>query len=169
MTEIATEELSLLLERVQRARDQQSQIRRYLRRLRKKKPRQLDTLVHALHEEVFAHTDCLSCANCCKTISPVFTDQDIQRIARHLRMKPSEFVDTYLKLDEEHDYVLQQSPCAFLAPDNSCLIYEHRPRACRQYPHTDRRNFHKYLSLTAKNALVCPAAAEIVERMQEKV
>ena len=122
-----------------------------------------------LHEDEFSRTDCLTCANCCKTTGPLFTQKDIERIARHFRMKPGEFIDTYLRLDEENDFVLQQVPCPFLGVDNFCSIYEKRPKACREYPHTDRKDFHKISSITIRNTAVCPAAYNIVEEMKKRL
>ena len=88
---------------------------------------------------------------CCSTTGPLFTDKDIGRIARHLRIKPSEFTEKYLRIDEDKDYVLQQVPCAFLGEDNRCSIYDVRPKACREFPHTDRIKQHQILNLTQKN------------------
>lgn len=140
----------------------------FLDKLRRKKPGDLDDVVHELHEEIFENIDCLSCANCCKTTSPIVIDRDIERIAKHLKMKPSEMIGQYLQMDDEGDYVFRETPCPFLMPDNYCMIYEIRPRACREYPHTDRRRFHQLLKLTLKNTLVCPAVLEIVGRLREK-
>jgi hypothetical protein len=53
-------------------------------------------------------------------------------------------------------------------PDNYCMIYEIRPRACREYPHTNRRRFHQILKLTWRNTLVCPAVLEIVARLKQE-
>ena len=122
-----------------------------------------------LHEDEFSRTDCLTCANCCKTTGPLFTQKDIERIAKHFRMKPGEFIDTYLRLDEENDFVLQQVPCPFLGADNYCSIYEKRPKACREYPHTDRKDFHKISNITIRNTAVCPAAYNIVEEMKRRL
>ena len=74
-------------------------------------------------------------------------------------------ITTYLRMDEEGDYVLQKSPCAFLGTDNYCSIYDIRPLACREYPHTDRKNIHQILDLTLKNTEVCPAVADIVVKL----
>lgn len=126
----------------------------------------LDGLFHALHEEVFADTDCLECANCCKTTSPIFRDVDIERIATHLGIRPSELTEKYLHLDEDKDWVLNSSPCLFLQADNKCAIYQVRPRACRDYPHTDRKNMAGILDLTYRNTLVCPAVARIAENLK---
>ncbi len=84
-------------------------------------------------------------------------------------MKPGDFIDTYLRLDEENDYVLQQVPCPFLGDDNYCGIYDQRPKACQEYPHTDRKDFHKISSITIKNTSICPAAYNIVEEMKKRL
>src|ERR1700755_3557560 len=76
-----------------------------------------------LHEEAFSKIDCLQCANCCKKYSPRFKTPDIKRISRHLKMRESEFIDTYLKVDEEGDFVARSAPCPFLGADNYCSIY----------------------------------------------
>jgi Fe-S-cluster containining protein len=76
-------------------------------------------------------------------------------------MRSSEFIDTYLFRDEDGDYVFKGAPCPFLGADNACLVYEDRPKACREYPHTDRKNMLGILDLTLKNTLVCPAVLKI--------
>jgi len=89
-----------------------------------------------LHDETFEEIDCLTCANCCKTTGPLFTNKDIERISKHFRMKPSAFIDTYLRIDDENDYVLQTVPCSFLGSDNYCSIYKVRPKSlCRISTH----------------------------------
>ena len=100
-----------------------------------------------MHEEVFECTDCLKCANCCTTTGPLFTDKDISRIAKHLRIKPFAFTQQYLRIDDDRDYVLKSVPCTFLEEDNYCSIYEVRPKACREYPHTDRKKQNQLLNL----------------------
>jgi hypothetical protein len=119
-----------------------------------------------LHEEVFRRTDCLTCANCCRTTSPIFRDRDVERAARRLRMGAAAFEAAYLRRDEDGDLVLQSAPCPFLdLGDHRCSIYEDRPAACREYPHTDRKHMAGILPLTARNAHVCPAVAEIALRI----
>jgi Fe-S-cluster containining protein len=132
-----------------------------------KNNKKLDPLFHEQHERMFEKVDCLDCANCCKTTSPIFRDVDINRIAQHLRIKPSLFTEKHLHIDEDGDWVLNQSPCLFLGADNKCSIYEHRPKACREYPHTDRKNMAQILDLTYRNTLVCPAVAKMVQNIQQ--
>ncbi|MBL6658199.1 MAG: YkgJ family cysteine cluster protein [Flavobacteriales bacterium] len=141
----------------------------FFQRLKREKPKVLDKKMHQLHEDVFACTNCLECANCCTTTGPLFTDKDISRIAKHLRIKPSEFTEQYLRIDEDNDYILQSVPCTFLGDDNKCSIYDVRPKACREFPHTDRAKQHQILNLTQKNVDVCPAVYEIVERMKDAI
>jgi len=151
------------------AKKEEANNKKFFTKLKKNKSLDLDKVVHQLHNEVFAETDCMTCANCCKTTSPIFKMRDIERISKHYRMKTNDFIEKYLHIDDENDYVLNSAPCAFLADDNSCVIYDIRPDACREYPHTNRRKFHQLLDLTLKNTFVCPAAFEIVERMKSKL
>jgi len=157
---------SLLPDLRRRAREERRANKKFFRKLAARPPRNLDATATRLHEEVFEEIDCLQCANCCKTTSPIFRDVDIGRIARRLGMRPAGFVERYLHLDEEGDYVLNTAPCPFLGTDNYCSIYDARPRACRDYPHTDRKNFHQILDLTLNNTAVCPAAFEVVRRLR---
>lgn len=147
-----------------------SETKKYFARLKKKNPKQLDGLMQELHNEEFSRTNCLDCANCCKTTSPIFIDKDINRIARFLRMKEQQFIETYLFRDEDDFMVLQQEPCPFLdLNDNTCGIYEVRPKACSEYPHTNRKRFSQLLNLTLKNTEVCPAVYNIVEELKTKL
>jgi len=151
------------------ARDKREENKRYFSRLKKKPRKRLDLLVHELHNEEFSRTDCLSCGNCCKTTSPIFTDKDISRISRFLKMKELDFIGQYLRRDEDDFMVLQQSPCPFLGEDNACFIYESRPKACSEYPHTDRKKFLQIAQLTVKNTEICPAAFNIVENLKKRL
>jgi len=141
--------------------------RKLLDGLRKKNPREVDRMLHQAHDAVFACTDCLKCANCCRTTGPLFTDRDIDRIAKHLRLKSVDFIARYLRVDEDGDHVLQQVPCTFLGDDNMCAIYDVRPKACREYPHTDREKQTQLFALTLKNVAVCPAVASILDKVRD--
>lgn len=152
----------------EKAKNTEAETKTFFTKLKKKKPKQLDAITHALHDEVFEEIDCLECANCCKSISPIIIDKDIERMAKQLRMKPSAFIDQYLNMDNENDYVFKEAPCPFLMPDNYCMVYEQRPRACREYPHTDRKRFFQILDITLKNTYYCPAVYEVVERLKLK-
>lgn len=164
---------SILAEKIQqlpqRAKDAKKSTKKYFEKIARQIPKGLDQTMQTLHDEVFSEINCLNCANCCKTTSPIFRDKDIDRIAAHLNMRPGKFVEQYLKLDEEHDYVLQTSPCPFLDKDNYCKVYEVRPKACREYPHTDRKQFHQILDITLRNTAVCPATFEIIERLKQQL
>ena len=151
------------------AQEKHSENKKFFGKLRKKPPKDLDYVMQELHEAEFRKTDCLKCANCCKTTGPLFTNADIERIAKHFRMKPQKFIDQFLRVDEDNDYVLQSVPCTFLGADNYCSIYEVRPKACREFPHTDRKKFQQISNLTLKNVAICPAAYNIVEAMKRAI
>lgn len=149
--------------------DQMEENRRYFKKIKKRNRRGLDDTMQELHDQEFERTDCLTCGNCCKTTSPIFTEKDIVRISKHLRMKQTDFIDQFLEMDQDNFWVLKTAPCHFLMEDNACMIYEVRPKACKEYPHTNRRRFFQLTELTLKNTLICPAAFRIVEALKQKM
>ena len=140
---------------------------KFYERLKREKPSDLDDTMHALHDEVFEEVDCMKCANCCKTISPIFKQKDIERVAKAVNMSPGPFIEKYLFMDEDGDFVLNTAPCPFLDSENYCIVYEDRPTACRGYPHTNRKRVHQVLDITMLNTMVCPAVLEITNRLKE--
>ena len=136
-------------------------------RLIRKKPKDLDDVTEKLHNEVFEKIDCMSCGNCCKTTSPIFYQKDIDRLSKHFKMKPGSFVEKYLHIDGDQDYVLNSAPCAFLNTDNSCSVYDVRPSACNTYPHTNRKKFYQLLVLSFNNTLICPAVQKVFEGLKK--
>jgi Fe-S-cluster containining protein len=140
----------------------------FVKNLKKKKPKTLDDVVHELHNDAFSNFDCLDCANCCKTIGPRLIDKDIERLAKHLKMKVSAFMEQYVLTDEDGDFIFKEHPCPFLMPDNYCMVYESRPRACREYPHTNRKRFYQILPLSHKNCETCPVVFDIFEELKKR-
>lgn len=152
------------------AQEAQKENKKYFTNLKKRTPKNLDVVMQDLHNKEFAKTDCLDCGNCCKTSSPIFIEKDIERISKHLKMKVSNFIATYLERDEDDFMVLKTAPCSFLDEyDNRCLIYDVRPKACAEYPHTDRRKFIQITDLTIANTFVCPATYNIVQALKERL
>ena len=158
-----------LKELPKKAQEKQTENKKFFVKLKKKPPKNLDYVMQELHENEFQKTDCLTCANCCKTTGPLFTNADVERIAKSFKQKPQQFIANYLRVDDENDYVLQSVPCTFLGADNYCSIYDVRPKACREFPHTDRKKFQQISNLTMKNVAICPAAYNIVEEMKKKI
>lgn len=152
----------LYTEFVKEAKENQGKYRNFLKKANKNKV--LEKLP-ALHEEAFSKIDCLECANCCRNYSPRFKMPDIKRISKLFRMKESQFIDTYLNLDSDGDYVVKSSPCPFLGDDNKCSIYEDRPRDCARYPYTDEDVLIKQPNLTLVNATICPAMHYVMEKL----
>ena len=151
------------------AKDKHNENKKFFAKLKNKPPKNLNYVMEELHEAEFKKTDCLQCANCCKTTGPLFTDKDIERISKYFKLKPQQFINQYLRIDEDNDYVLQQVPCTFLGADNYCSIYSVRPKACQEFPHTDRKKFQQISNLTLNNVSICPAAFNIVEDMKRRI
>ena len=144
--------------------------KKYFQRLKRRTPKRLDLLMQELHDDEFEKTDCLDCGNCCRTSSPIFTEKDVERIAKYLKMKVRDFISQYLERDSDDFMVLQSVPCNFFdASDNSCFIYKVRPKACAEYPHTDRKKFAQISDLTIKNTEICPATYRIIEELKKRL
>lgn len=122
-----------------------------------------------LHNEAFAKIDCMACARCCKGYSPRFKTPDIKRISKHLQMKEGAFIETYLRMDEDGDYVTQQQPCPFLQSDNACGIYDERPSDCVRFPYTDEDVMFKRPQITLKNSEFCPIVHHVLEGLLNSI
>lgn len=120
-----------------------------------------------LHEEAFAKINCLECANCCRNYSPRFKTPDVKRISKHLGLKESEFIERYLRVDEDGDFVVKSTPCPFLGSDNFCSIYEVRPSDCARFPYTDEDIIVKRQALTLKNSTFCPIVYYVLDKLSE--
>ena len=142
--------------------DRQKVYKQYLQKAQKN-----DVLkkLPGLHQEAFSKIDCLQCANCCKNYSPRFKTPDIKRISKHLKMRESDFIGAYLKVDEDGDFVVRSTPCPFLGADNFCSIYEQRPSDCQRFPYTDEDVFIKRQQLTLKNSTFCPITYFVLEKL----
>lgn len=129
----------------------------------KKSIEKMDVQIHGLHDQYSAEIDCLRCGNCCRSLGPRITDKDVDRLAKHLRMKAVDFMAQYLRTDEDGDLVFKTMPCPFLGADNYCAVYENRPKACREYPHTDRKKFYQIYMLSVENASTCPIVYNVLQ------
>ena len=145
--------------------------RRFLGRIESQPPRFLDKLAEQLDPQVWQEVDCLSCANCCKTMSPTFTPADIKRIAEHLNTTPEQFKDKWLELDKKDgDWMNKKQPCQFLdLTTNKCDIYEVRPADCAGFPHLRKKKMADYLHVHKQNVEYCPATFRMVEKMKEQL
>lgn len=144
--------------------EHQKQYKQFLKRADKNK---VLKRLPALHAEAFEKINCLECAACCKNYSPRFKTPDIKRISRHLKMREGDFIDTYLRIDEDGDFVVKSKPCPFLGSDNYCSIYDVRPSDCHRFPYTDEDVILKRPNLTLKNSTFCPIVYYVLEAFQK--
>ena len=144
---------------------------KYLRRVEKLNPAGLDDLAEQLNAEVWQEVDCLTCANCCKTMTPTFTTKDIRRISKHLNMRPIDFKTRWLTYEKkDKDWVNKLQPCQFLdLSTNMCSIYEVRPDDCARFPHLTKKKMVEYMHVHQQNVGYCPATFKMVEKMMEKI
>lgn len=143
-------------------------LKSFLRRLEKNPPRGLDKITVALEPEVWKEVDCLTCANCCKTMTPTYTKNDIIRIAAHFNETPQQFSDKWLIYEKkDKDWQNKKQPCQFLnLQDNKCSIYEIRPVDCSGFPHLTKKKMVDYMHVHIQNIEFCPATYKLVEKME---
>jgi len=144
------------------SKEQEKKFGQFLQRADKNK---VLKMLPRLHDEAFEKIDCLQCAGCCKNYSPRFKTPDVKRISRHLQMRESDFIATYLNVDEEGDFVAKSTPCPFLAEDNRCKVYDVRPSDCARFPYTDEDVLIKRQKLTLKNASFCPIVFYVLDKL----
>jgi hypothetical protein len=144
--------------------------RSFLNKTEQNPPPGIDRLTPVVEKEVWAEIDCLSCANCCKRMTPTFTKQDIKRISAHFNESPEVFSKKWLKKDRNKDMVNKVEPCQFLnLADNKCSIYEIRPADCSGFPHLSKRKWTEYAYVHKQNIDYCPATFRMVEKLIARV
>lgn len=140
--------------------------RRFINKTEKNPPKGIDNITKKLQNQVWEEVDCLTCANCCKKMTPTFTEKDLKRIATHFGQTPEEFKKQWLKKDSNKDLVNTTQPCQFLnSGDNKCSIYEIRPEDCSRFPHLSKRKWEEYAHVHKQNIDYCPATYKLVEKM----
>ena len=140
--------------------------RSFLRKSEKATPRAIDKITPFVESQVWKEVECLSCANCCKKMTPTFTDKDLKRISAHFEMTPEAFRKKWLRKDRNKDLVNKTEPCQFLnLADNKCSIYEIRPADCAGFPHLSKRKWTEYAHVHLQNIDYCPATFKMVEKL----
>lgn len=144
--------------------------KRFLSKLEKKQPPELDRRTAEADAEMWKYINCLECANCCKTMTPTYKGADIKRIALHLGISPKEMKEKWLKKDDEGDWINKSTPCQFLNPvDNKCSIYEVRPKDCAGFPHHTKKNMADYIHVYKQNIDYCPATLKMLEILKTRL
>lgn len=132
-------------------------------------PIEMPEIVERIDSTVWSDVNCMECANCCKTMTPTFSEEDIVRISAHLQMTGEEFKTRWLKKEEDSgDWVNTTQPCQFLV-DNKCSIYEVRPVDCAEFPHHNKKPFDAYNETFKNNLTYCPATLTLVDRLRKEI
>jgi len=142
--------------------------RKFLNKSAKNPPKGIDNQSKKIEKEIWEEVDCLTCGNCCKKMTPTFTEKDLIRISAHFNQTPQEFKKQWLKKSNK-DWVNTTQPCQFLNKiDNKCSIYEIRPTDCAGFPHLSRRKWEDFANMHKQNIDYCPATFKLVEKMVAK-
>ena len=147
-----------------------SRFRRFLTKVENNPPKDLDAYADIIDKEVWKETNCLACANCCRTMTPTYTFKDLQRISKHLNMTISQFKAKWLYKDKEGEWMNVSTPCQFLdRKTNMCSIYAIRPADCAEFPHLTKKKMTEYIHIHKQNVQHCPATFKMVEKLMDMV
>jgi uncharacterized protein len=143
-------------------------LRYFISKLINDPPKNLQLVTLEANELAWADTNCLDCANCCKTMSPTYTQKDISRISKHLGITRRAMKEKWLYKDRTGDWLNRKQPCQFLdLKTNLCGIYEVRPRDCAGFPHHSTKKLVEYAHMYKQNVEYCPATYRLITHMQE--
>lgn len=144
---------------------------RFLSRLEKNPPAKLDAIAERIDKEVWKEVDCVSCGNCCKTMSPTYTAKDIKRISVHLKLSVNDFKNRWLLKEKgTGDWINKSTPCQFMdRRTNLCNVYEVRPADCAGFPHLPKKKMVEYIHVHKQNIDSCPATFTMIEKMMNRI
>lgn len=135
--------------------------------LKRQNPDKIDKIVHRLNREISAQIDCTACGNCCLTLKPFITDQDIKQLSHRLNLNPQQIKDDYIEIDDGEQY-FKNAPCSFL-DNKKCTIYNDRPETCRSYPYLHKRMFISRLWGIIENYSICPIVFNVFEKLKTEI
>ena len=129
---------------------------------------ELDATVHRHYQDVASQINCCDCGNCCRVVTPILKEQDVDRLALGLKLSREEVTGRFLVTDEDGDTIFRARPCPLLA-GNCCTVYDHRPNVCRSYPHLHKDEFVFRLIQAVENCSVCPIVFNVFERLKAEL
>ena len=132
-----------------------------------------DLILRRIAEEIEEQIDCTACANCCRVATTTIVERDVERLARYLRIKPSQFLKEYTMESEEEGLILKrtdESGCVFL-DGNLCSVYEARPETCQRYPNLVRGqgSIASRMWQFIDRATYCPIVYNSLEAFKEEL
>ena len=139
---------------------------RFRRFLKDQDSKEVDEIVHRLHNRITNEIDCTECGNCCNSLRPGVTNREIERLAGIDGMKPRDFEEKFVEEDYTgQDKCLKDTPCKYLK-DKKCSIYSERPGECKSYPHTHKPNFASRTFVMIQNYGICPIVFNLMEELK---
>jgi Fe-S-cluster containining protein len=136
--------------------------------LKGKDDNRVDKIVHAINKEVVEQIDCTKCGNCCNTLRPSVSENEIRILANLEKISQEEYTNTNTEKDTyDNGRYLKDSPCKYL-DDKKCSIYASRPHDCKSFPHIDKNCFNSRTLGMIENYAICPIVFNVLEKLKEE-
>jgi Fe-S-cluster containining protein len=129
---------------------------------------------HRIAAEVAAQIDCKQCGACCRETRVDVNEAEMAGIARELNQSPEDVLALYTEPDPAGGRrILKQAggQCVFLDGSNLCIVYESRPKACREFPHLEpeEASLGSRMSSICRKAWFCPIVYNTLEQYKRLV
>ena len=160
--------LELIEQLAERKWDENWRFRTFIKWRDDRKSEEIDELVRETTDEVWRQIDCTDCANCCRKLQIVVDCDDIDRLAQHFRLTAKEFRKRHVVKGEDGELVLNRRPCPFLE-GNICSVYDHRPKACHDFPYLHAPEFRTRMMMMVQNTTLCPIVYNTMEQLKDRL
>ena len=126
----------------------------------------LDSLVKNYYEDIKNEIECDKCGECCKSVIIIFEENDVDRLASHLKIKRDNVLTKWFQKYEKFNcYVMNQLPCLF-QKDGLCTVYKHRGTECREFPYLESMPFSEIYKYAFQGYAVCSFYYNIIEMLK---
>ena len=127
---------------------------------------EFDKRIKELHNKYFKIYDCSKCLNCCKKLNVSFSNKEIEAGSKELKCTVEELKNKYLTFDKlENKYITKTTPCPFLK-NQQCILKNSKPKNCKDYPYTNKKERIHSLYTLVNNAEICPVVDKILDELK---
>lgn len=128
--------------------------------------KQLDEQFKRYHNEIFAEYSCDDCMNCCTGLTPLFRENELEKLAKVGKMEVEDLLEICERVDYDAYQILDDETCPFIT-EHGCAVASCKPEHCKEFPYTNQPERMESLLGMLSFLPVCPVLYEIYERLKK--